>query len=399
MIKICAWVLAALSLTAVPASASGLPLPPSGAPAGEQGFALALFQTLCRSQPRTNTLVSPLSVYTALMMTAEGARGATQTAMARILGFRPETQAAVAAQLTDYLAQVEKRSGPATLHLANAIWTGTGTPVDKAYVAALQARYGALVRPLPPERPAEAVNAWVEAQTRGMIDRIVERIDPRLAMLLLNAAYFKAAWRTPFSVKATSEGPFYLAGGGTEEVAYMTRHGRFEYLAADGVQLISLPYRDARFRLLVLLPAEKRPLQDLVAGLSPSQLAGWAEGLKRAEGRVSLPRFQLRTSYTLKRPLSTMGMEVAFDGQRADFRGITDSRPFAIGDVKHRCVLKVDEAGSEAAAVTAVEMYGAPAPAGTPFDFRAERPFLCVLEDRSAGRTLFMAAVHQPLAL
>jgi serpin B len=332
------------------------------------------------------------------MMTADGARGATQTAMARILGFAPETQAAVAVQLADYLAQVAKRSGPATLHLANAIWTGTGTPVDEAYAAALQARYGALVKSLPPEKPTEAVNAWVEAQTRGKIDRIVEEIDPRLAMLLLNAAYFKAAWQTPFSAKATSDGPFYLAGGGTREVAYMTRRGHFDYLADDGLQLISLPYRDPRFRLLVLLPAEERPLPDLVAGLSPRKLAGWSQGLKRAEGRVSIPRFQLRTEYTLKRPLSTMGMEIAFDDQRADFRGITDIHPFAIGDVKHRCILKVDEAGSEAAAVTAVELFGASPPSGTPFDFRAERPFLCVLEDRLAGRILFMAAVHKPLA-
>jgi serpin B len=394
--NISAWVLAALSLTAVPAAAGGLPLSPLSASAGDQGFALALFQTLSNSQPRTNILVSPLSVYTALMMTAEGARGATQAAMAKILGFVPDLQAAVSAQLADYLAQVEGPSAAATLHLANAIWTGIGTPVDEAFADALQNRYDALVKSLPLRNPAEAVNAWVEAQTRGRIDRIVENIDPRLAMLLLNAAYFKAAWQTPFSAKATSDGPFHLAGGGTQEVAYMTRRGRFDYLADDGVQLISLPYRDPRFRLLVLLPAEERPLPDLVAGLGPRQLADWSQGLKSAEGRISLPRFQLRSEYTLKRPLSTMGMQIAFDDQRADFSGITDIRPFAIGDVKHRCVLKVDEAGSEAAAVTAVEMFGAAPPAGTPFDFRAERPFLCLLEDQSAGRILFMAAVYRP---
>jgi serpin B len=394
--SISAWVLAALSLTAVPAGAGGLPLSPLSASGGDQGFALTLFQTLCSSQPRTNILVSPLSVYTALMMTADGARGATRKAMAKGLGFAPEDQAAAAAQLADYLAQVEGQPGSATLHLANAIWAGTGTPIDDAYAQALKARYNALVASLPLKNPAEAVNAWVEAQTRGRIDRIVEKVDPRLAMLLLNSAYFKAAWRTPFSPKATGDGPFYLAAGGTREVAYMTRRGRFEYLADEGAQLISLPYEDPRFRLLVLLPAKGRPLQNVVAELNPRQLALWAQSLKSAEGRVSLPRFQLRTGYTLKRPLSAMGMEIAFDDQGADFSGISDMRPFAIGDVKHRCVLKVDEAGSEAAAVTAVEMFGAAPPTGTPFDFRAERPFLCLLEDQSAGWILFLAAVYGP---
>lgn len=391
-----AWLLATLCLTALPVGAGGLPQPSMTAPAGGQAFALSLFQTLCRLQPTSNALVSPVSVYTALMMTANGARGATQAAMARSLGFDPAQQRSMENQLADYLTEIAEASGPATLHLANAIWTGAGTPPEKDYVAAMETQYHAVVKSLPVEDPTTAVNGWVSEQTHGKIDRIVEEVDPQLMLLLLNAAYFKDAWQTPFSAKATTDGPFHMASGETQTVAYMIRRGQFEYLASEGIQLVSLPYKDPRFRMLILLPGAGTPLDALIGSLGPKRLTAWLQNLSHTEGRVTLPRFKLSAGYSLKKPLMGMGMQIAFDFDLADFGGIISSRPFAIGDVKHRCVLTVDEAGSEAAAVTAVEMFGAAPPSEAPFEFRAERPFVCLLQDQSAGQILFMAAVYHP---
>ncbi|MEJ2638527.1 MAG: serpin family protein [Desulfosarcinaceae bacterium] len=400
------WGLAGLCLIAPPVAAGGIPLPPTGAPVGDYGFALALFQTLARLQPPANLLVSPLSVYTALMMTASGARGATRTAMAGGLGYDPAAQTAAESQLAAYLAQVEAAApaGAATgdpaaiFNLANAIWTSADTPLKPEYVTAMRDRFRAEVKSLPATHPAEAINAWVSERTRGKIDHMVDQVDSELTLLLINAAYFKAAWQTPFPLKATTEGPFFRTGKKVQEVAYMTRRGQFDYLAAGEVQLVSLPYRDARFRMLLLLPAREVPLDAFIASLNGERLDRWRRSMRRSEGRVSLPRFQLSAGFSLKKPLSEMGMQTAFDGERADFGGITAVRPFAIGGVRHRCVLTVDEVGSEAAAATAVEMFGAAPPMGEPFDFRAERPFLCLLEDQTAGRILFMAAVFRPAA-
>jgi serpin B len=400
------WLLAGLALTAVPAAAGGIPLPTAGAAGGDYGFALTLMQTLGRLQPTANLLVSPVSIYTALMMTASGARGATRTAMADSLGYDPAAQATVESRLAAYLAQVEAESEaaaetpggevPATFHLANAIWTGADIALEPDYVAAMQDHFRAEVKPLPDVHPAEAINAWVSARTRGKIDHMVDQVDTRLTMLLINAAYFKAAWQTPFPIKATTEGPFYQTGKKAQEVAFMTRRGQFDYATTEEIQLVGLPYRDSRYRMLVLLPAPEVSLDDLIDSLDPDRLDDWLRSMRTSEGRVSLPRFELSVGFSLKKPLAEMGLEIAFDGQRADFGGMTSMRPFAIGDVKHRCVLTVDEAGTEAAAATAVEMFGAAPPMGEPFDFRAERPFLCLLEDRTAGRMLFMAAVFRP---
>jgi serine protease inhibitor len=396
------WGLVGLCIAAPPAAAGGVPLPPKGAQNGDSGFALSLFKTLARMQPTTNLLVSPVSVYTALMMTAGGARGATRTAMAGGLGYDPAAQATAQSQLAAYLAQVAAGAAAgaeqATFQLANAIWTSAGTPLKPSYVAAMRDQFRADLMTLPAGDPAAAINAWVSARTCGRIDRIVDHVDSHLAMLLVNAAYFKAAWQTPFPVKATSEGVFHLTSKETRRVAFMTRRGRFDYLANDEIQMVGLPYRDTRFRMLLILPAPEVSLDELITSLHEERLNHWRHCMHRSEGRVSLPRFKLSAGFSLKKPLSEMGLGTVFDGGRADFGGITAVRPFAIGDVKHRCVLTVDEAGSEAAAATAVEMFGAAPPMGEPFDLRADRPYLCLLEDQAAGRLLFMAAVFRPTA-
>jgi serpin B len=137
-------------------------------------------------------------------------------------------------------------------------------------------------------------------------------------------------------------------------------------------------------------------LEALIGTLTPSMINGWRQRMTRAEGRVVLPRFKIQTSASLRQPLIKMGMAAAFDAQKANFSGITPSRPFAISDVNHHCLLKVDEAGSEAAAVTTVQMFGSALPQASPFEFIANRPFLCLIEDQSTGRILFMGAVYLP---
>jgi serine protease inhibitor len=395
-LKGCGWLLAGIFLIAAPSSAGGLPAPPIAPSAMGQGFALELFKTLCQLQPKINILTSPLSVYSALMMTASGARGATLMAMANVLQMDPAERTPAENQICAYLAQAGQGDGSATFHLANAIWTARGTPIENAYVTRMTEQYRTIVRALPQDDPIGTINSWVSEQTHGKIDRIIERIDPNLALLIINAAYFKDAWQTPFPITATTEGPFYLDDGGTQSVSYMARCGQFDYLARNGLLAIRIPYQDPRFCMLVLLPPIKTPLGAFIASLAPVRMNGWRQRMIRAEGRVVLPRFQMSRGYSLRQPLVKMGMGVAFNGEQADFSGITPTRPFAISDVNHRCLLKVDEAGSEAAAVTAVEMFGSALPSTAPFEFVANRPFLCLLEDRSAGRILFMAAVYRP---
>jgi serpin B len=377
-------------------NAGGIPGSPGAPSPGGQGFALELFKTLCRLQPKVNTLTSPLSVYSALVLTAGGARGETLKAMADALHVDPARWAQVEKQLSSYFSQVDQAEGNATFQLANALWTAVNTPLEDAYVTRMKQQYRAMVRPLPENDAAGTINDWVSRQTHGKIDRIIDQIAPNLALLLINAAYFKDAWKTPFPVEETTKGPFFLDDGDTMPTDYMARHGQFDYLSMKGLAAVRLAYRDPRFCMLVVLPPSNIKLDAFIDTLTPAMISGWRRRMTRATGRVVLPRFKLQTSCSLRQTLIRMGMAAAFDAQKADFSGITPSRPFAISDVKHHCFLKVDETGSEAAAVTAVQMFGSALPSTPAFEFIANRPFLCLLEDQSAGQILFMAAAYRP---
>ena len=271
-LKGCGWLLAVIFLIASPTYAGGIPMPPVAPSSMDQGFALELFKTLCRLQPKVNILTSPLSVYSALMMTASGARGATLRAMANVLQVAPAQRALSENQICAYLAQADQGGGSATLHIANSIWTGRSIPLENAYVTRMTEQFHATVQPLPKNKASVMINSWVSDQTHGKIDRIVEQIDPNLALLIINAAYFKDAWQTPFQVKATTEGSFYLDDGGTLTVAYMARRGQFDYLAGDGLLAIRIPYQDPRFCMLVLLPPSKTPLDAFIESLSPVRM-------------------------------------------------------------------------------------------------------------------------------
>ncbi|WP_419661147.1 proteinase inhibitor I4 serpin [Desulfosarcina variabilis str. Montpellier] len=394
--KSCGWLLAGIFFVTSPAHAGGIPAAPVVLSPPDQGFALALFKTLCRLQPKANILTSPVSIYSALVMTAGGARGTTLEAMADVLGVDPSKWAQVEKQMGDYLSPIDQKEGAATLQLANAIWTAGNIPLEDAYVNRMEKQFRAIIRPLPKKDPAGMINQWVTGQTHGKITKVIDQIDPNLALLLINAAYFKDAWQTPFPIEGTTEGPFFLNDEDTMPAHYMARGGWFAYLSTKGLTAVRIAYRDPRFSMLVILPPSEMKMDALIDTLTPAMINGWRQRMTRAEGRVVLPRFQIQTGVSLRQPLIKMGMAAAFDAQKADFSGITPSRPFAISDVNHHCFLKVDEAGSEAAAVTTVQMFGSALPQASPFEFIANRPFLCLIEDQSTGRILFMGAVYRP---
>ncbi len=397
--KLLGWLLAGLLLFTSSANAGGLPLSPMttvSPPYWGQGFALELFKTLCRIQPGVNTLASPLSVYSALTMVASGAHGATLEAMATTLHEDPAKWDQVEKRMAAYLSYVENNERKVAFRLANALWTARDTVLENAYVDRMKTQYRARVSPLPEDDAAGAVNAWVSRQTNGKIAQIVDQIDPELALLLVNAAYFKGAWKTPFPMDNTAAGDFHADDGEPVAVQYMSRHGQFGYIQKKGMQAVRIAYRDPGFCMLVILPPSDVTLDAFVDTLTPSSIDALRNGMTHTRGHVMLPKFQLQSGLNLREPLTQMGMGIAFNGEKADFSKIASSPPLAISDVRHRCYLKVDEKGSEAAAATSVTMIGTSLPLGAPFEFIADRPFLCLIEDMAAGRILFMGAVHRP---
>lgn len=361
----------------------------------------ALSFSLFAHSPRGNVVLGGGSISMALAMTWAGARGTTAAELAACTGFGPDTHAAVAGLLQAYGAA----SSP--LSLANRLYVEETYDVDSDFDELLRARYAAPLEPVDfrraPGVARRGINDWVASQTRG---RILDLLPPPAVhagtrLILVNAAHFFGRWATPFDSSLTVERGFSVAEGRTTEVPMMVQNAGLRHADIDGVQLVELPYEDGRFSMVIVVPKARFGLRDIEMRLSPAQWMQWVAALSTGPTSLMLPRFEVRLSpsISLVNTLKELGVEAAFDERAADFEGIAPRLPGAglfVSDVLHQAFVHVDEAGTEAAAATAVVLDdGAGAPPPT-FVVRADQPFLFFVRDVRSGLILFSGRVVAP---
>ena len=362
-------------------------------------FSFKLFSELRAQYPDQNIFISPASIAFALAMTYNGARGETQHAMAHALQLPDmrldevnRANAALRRALTNSDAEVE-------LAIANALWARQHLRFKPAFVQGIKDFYNAEVGSInfdDPKSPA-IINAWVSRQTHDKITQIVDQI-PREAMLfLINAVYFKGKWKKPFDAAQTRDRTFTLLHGRQKLHPMMTQSGRYSYYQGPAFQAVNLPYgENSKVSLYVFLPNRDSSLMALSQLLTAENWQTWIPQFRVIPGMIVLPRFKIAYEVELNEVLKALGMGVAFDEQRADFEGMLASPPqLFISKVKHKTFAEVNEEGTEAAAVTSVEMFTTSAPAQT-FRMIIDRPFLCAIRDNTTGTLLFLGAILEP---
>jgi len=240
------------------------------------------------------------------------------------------------------------------------------------------------------------INGWVNKSTRGLIDKIVDSVSRETMLYLINAIYFKGRWQVEFDPAVTRDLPFRLVGSGEKQTPMMSRSGSFRYGEDAALQALRLPYGGGRMAMYVFLPRATDGLGEFLRGFDERALAEWAGKLATREGDVSLPRFKIAYECALAPALKTMGMRDAFAAGAADFSKMSDGDLF-ISEVKHKAVVDVNEEGTEAAAVTSVEIKATSIEAPRDrFSFVADRPFFFVIRDDSTGTILFVGALYDP---
>jgi serpin B len=380
-------------------SAGTQPLPASFMETQLQ-FAFDVLNQSADSNAGKNVFVSAPNVALALAIAANGAQGETFDALAAPLAGKGATRDQMNTDFAALQAQLKQNSGSITLTLANSLWLNAGPPLNPDYLQRTQQYYDATLRVLDFAQPqsADEINQWVQGATNGKIPAIVDQLTADQALLIVSAIYFKAAWLRPFRAELTEDQPFSLASGAQVTVPMMSQSGFFSHLKNDQFEAIYLPYAGNTARMVVMLPAEGSDVDALRRQLTPQNWAAWSATFTPAQGTLRLPRFKTEFAITLNDALENMGMGMAFDPQRADFAGMRPAPPnLFISEVKHRSVIDVDEAGTEAAAVTSVSMGTTSArPSAKPFEMTVDRPFLFAIEDRQSGLLLFEGIIHQP---
>jgi serpin B len=302
-----------------------------------------------------NVVLSPHGLQLALATLRAGASGAARAALDEVVGEPPP--------VADLPAEI-----------AQALW------LDKGYRPGPElARAVVEVRELDFADPAAAatVNRWVAEHTHGMVRQILDRFVAGEHLVLAGAAYFKGLWTDPFDPAETAPAPFAIGDGREVEVAMMSRSGRFEH--DEERQAVRLPYSEGLAFVLAL------------GGLA--EAPAW----RRREGRVRMPRLALSTRLDLRRALEGLGLGLLFE-PGPDLAGLFagPAEPTALGRVLQNARLEVDEAGTRAAAATAVTAVRVSAPADPPFELVADRPFQWAIEDAASGTLLFAGVVDDP---
>lgn len=393
-------------LLAAAAHAAAPSLPPSVAVAvsNNTAFACDLYAQL-KSQ-EGNLFFSPYSVSTALAMTYAGARGETATQMARTLRFTLP-QADLHPAFTALAAQMNavQQAGQVQLSIANSLWPHKSYPFLEEYRALVKKNYGTIITPVDfakeePKARAQ-INQWVEEKTQKKITNVIGApIDPLTRLVLVNAVYFKGNWEIQFKAAQTQQSPFFITVEKSVQAPLMSQTHEFKYGAWQNAQLIELPYAGTELSMLVILPAGKTPreLAEVENALSVERLTEWRAQMRKQKVQLFLPKFKVTWGvHSLKNSLLALGIRDAFAEDKADFSGMDGKRDLLVSDVLHKAFVSVDEAGTEAAAATAVVMQAKSEPARPPV-FRADHPFLFLIQENRTGSILFLGRVTDPTA-
>jgi serpin B len=351
-----------------------------------------------------NLFFSPFSLSSALAVTYEGARGVTADEIRSVCHF-PNDTALLRDDFSQINAGINSGKCSSSLNTANALWGEKTYTFRTDYISTAERWYSVNVTNLDfinqPEDSRQMINNWVAYNTKDKINDLLPAgtVTPLTRLVITNAVYFKDVWAKQFKAENTKDADFHVLPEKTVTVRMMEMSDKFPYAETANLQMLSLPYSNRsgnNLSMIILLP-KSDSLAAAESALEPENLSRLERSASVQQVSVYFPKFRFDTQYLLRQPLTALGMPTAFTNA-SDFSGMDGSRNFSINDVIHNAFVNVDEEGTEAAAATAVVMAGAyPGEHEKPVPvFRADHPFVFLIQDNNTGAILFLGRVSNP---
>ena len=366
------------------------------APSNELGWQLL---PVIEPNDEGNRFISSASLFMAVSMLYNGAEGVTKEEMAHVLG----TPAIEADELNranaSLMNQLYSDTEAIQLNIANSIWLNEEYQFQEEFAENNRDYFNAEIEEIDiaDSGSAKKINDWVKESTNGKIEEITEDpLNPNLVAMLLNAVYFKGDWQYPFEEDDTKERDFHLADGSVKPLPLMELGETLPYLETADFQAVALPYGEGEMSMKVFLPKENSTLAQFEASLTSDNWSEWNAAFGERYGKVHLPKFQLDYEVGLNEPLKKLGMKAAFREDAEFTKMVEGDGALNIDTVIQKTYLNVDEEGTEAAAVTKIEVESSGSPE-EPFEMQVDRPFFLTIEDTESGLVLFMGAIAEPM--
>ncbi|MCI1647623.1 MAG: serpin family protein [Bacteroides sp.] len=362
-------------------------------------FAFRFFNQVCQTETeKPNVFISPLSASLALSMTANGANGNTLAEMQTTLGFSPSSFSpdemnSYNQKLTTALLDLDNTT---QINIANSIWIKQGFKVYDSFVDLNKDYYDAEVRNLDftSSTAKDVINQWCADKTNQCIKNVIKEIPANVRLYLINALYFKGTWTSKFDKSNTNNESFSNADGSKTTVPMMNQTASFNYLQNEYFSIAEFPYGNEAFSMVVLLPTEGKTLDESLSGLTYEHWNEWISEMHGMELEVKLPKFELKYDKDLIEDMKDLGMKDAFDANKADLSKMSTADLY-IGLLQQFNYLKVNEEGTEAAAVTVVGAFETSVGPSASVNFYVNRPFAFLIKEKSTGAILFMGKVSQ----
>lgn len=364
-------------------------------------FGLKLFTAVSAAEGDKNVFISPLSVSMALGMTLNGADGQTYDDMREALELAGLTEDDINQSYQSLIPLLTGLDPKVIFQIANSIWYRDIFPIRQTFVDVNREYFSAEVRSLDFNDPgaADIINAWVKDETKGKIEQIVDKpINPLTMAFLINAIYFKGDWTYQFDKSDTKDDDFTLLDGSTKQVPMMEiQDVSFPYYANADFQAVDLAYSDSLFSMTIILPHQGTDIDSIIEGLNKNE---WEELIDQFHhmrfDSFRMPKFKLEYKIKLNDVLTALGMGIAFNDALADFSRMYHKEQVGlnlfISKVKHKTFIEVNEEGTEAAAVTSVEMtFESVGPY-----MIVNRPFIIAIRERFSGTILFIGKIVDP---
>ena len=353
-------------------------------------FAVKLLAEMEKVSEALGYFFSPMSLSMALTMLLNGTKGEAYNELGAVLGYGTDIDISL---VNDYCKQFIERAPTwdplVSVSVANALVANKNYEIKTPFKATLQESFSAEVssRDFTKTATLNYINDWCKKQTRGMIPKVLESINPSAILYLINAIYFKGAWASPFDPGETKKDVFYCADGSQQRVDMMHQKIRAQMYETNTAQSLVLFFGNGTFSLQIILPQIDK-MEETVSEIATSGWRSFFPGVKEYSADTYLPAFEQQYSYHRSNlPLYNVGIHKILDGS-ADFSPICDSE-FGISDIIHDSAFHLDESGAEASAVTVFELATAPAPLPVA-TFRADHPFLYAIVENKTGAIMFL---------
>lgn len=338
-----------------------------------------------------NYVISPVSVDFLLAMLLNGAEGETAEEISNLLGFEAKNFPSINSMYQTLMQMLPEADPKVNINIANAMVFNRNISLQSQFVKSSKTYYNAEISNMDfrnSDAVVKKINTWCSDQTNGLIPKIIDKVTPDMSACLMNAVYFKGAWREPFKPSMTSKKNFTGENNLVSSVDMMVQQGRFHYGETDDAQWLSLPYGNGRYCMYLMLPKSGVKVSDVVKSLSPEYWAQALGSMRSHMVNVWLPKFETKYHISLNSVMKDLGMVLAFTPS-ADFSGISKIKTY-ISAMQQDAIIKVYEEGSEAAAVTSAIMKATSvAMPPKPVAFHADHPFLYFIVEEQSGCILF----------